>query len=158
MKHLIQLLCDPENQPHQFVGDPDELRKAMTPPTPQSETPETDAHILAGTPITWEVVKANFARSLERRLLEAEARIKYHEQERENLMLAASNNLERAEVAERRVERKGSVIVPRKPTEEMGKASGMCHRCKCGRTITQWAINRWDDMLSAAPKESDDKA
>ena len=39
MKHLIQLLCDPENQPHQFVGDPDELRKAMTPPTPPSSMP-----------------------------------------------------------------------------------------------------------------------
>mgnify|MGYP001578073307 CR=1 FL=1 len=38
-----------------------------------------------------------------RRLREAEERIKYHEQERENLMLAASNNLDRAEAAERKL-------------------------------------------------------
>lgn len=28
---FIQLLTDPENQPHQYVGYPDELRESLTP-------------------------------------------------------------------------------------------------------------------------------
>lgn len=32
MSDLISLLTDPENQPHQFVGDPDTLHKRMIDP------------------------------------------------------------------------------------------------------------------------------
>ena len=43
----------------------------------------------------------------------------------------------------------GLVIVPREPTDEMGKASALIYSCKCGRRITQWGTNAWQAMLAA---------
>ena len=41
-----------------------------------TRTPRTDAVVLAGTPITWEVVKADFARTLELDLAAANERLR----------------------------------------------------------------------------------
>lgn len=37
MTDIIQLLTDLENQPHQYVGDPEGLKAALTPPPAASE-------------------------------------------------------------------------------------------------------------------------
>ena len=43
-------------------------------------------------------------------------------------------------------------LVPIEPDETMGSKSGMHVACTCGRRITQWAINKYGDMLAAAPE------
>lgn len=45
----------------------------------------------------------------------------------------------------------GFALVPLVATEEMGRASGMRHKLPNGGAITMWAVNKWGDMLAAAP-------
>ena len=40
---------------------------------------------------------------------------------------------------------------PDEATEEMGKVSGLVHKCRCGNRITMWGSNTWRAMLAAAP-------
>ena len=47
------------------------------------------------------------------------------------------------------------VLVPKYPTDAMGKASAIVHHCACGRKITQWGCNAWRSMLEAWHKETD---
>lgn len=46
----------------------------------------------------------------------------------------------------------GWKLVPKEPTEEMGKASGIKSTCCCGRRITVFGVNSYPAMLAAAPK------
>ena len=70
----------------------------MTPPTPPSETPETDAFGSQTVENCFaneegeQLIRewADFARSLERRLREVEARIKYHETKAEKAVVRAA--------------------------------------------------------------------
>ena len=109
----------------------------MIPPTPPSDTPETDTHILAGTPITWEVVRADFARSLERRLREAEETNRKLRDDIAYLTDEAAMQRRLAEAAERRVEREG---LPWCEVHGPYRGSG-CPRC-----------------FSAAPKDDNEAA
>jgi hypothetical protein len=46
-----------------------------------------------------------------------------------------------------------AVIVPKRPTDEMGRASRIVIDCRgldVGR-VTTWGVNAWDSMLAAAP-------
>ena len=42
-------------------------------------------------------------------------------------------------------------LVPREPTDEMGVAGALVQTIPDGHRITQWATNRWPDLLDAAP-------
>lgn len=48
------------------------------------------------------------------------------------------------------------VAVPREPTDAIGKASAMTFECKCGRRITQYAVNKWPVMLAAHEEFTDE--
>ena len=50
---------------------------------------------------------------------------------------------------------KAALEAMREPTDEMGKASALVYSCKCGRRITQWGTNAWQDMLAALEVKDD---
>lgn len=47
----------------------------------------------------------------------------------------------------------GWKMCPKEATDEMGRVSGLIDTCACGRRFTQWAVNAWQAMWSAAPAE-----
>jgi hypothetical protein len=111
---------------------------------PASETPETDAALLADNEGEGALHITTCSRSLERRLREAQAASKLKDD-----LIAL--NFNRAEQAEAKLkEREGYVLVPREPTRAMRKA-GSATWVTNDREIAASATYR--AMLRAAEKE-----
>ena len=136
----------------------------MTTPTPQSETPETDAAMGAydeNAVRSWSLVASNLldlCRSLERRLREAEAENKRILELHKGLMAEADKRLE---AAERRVEREGADWG--KLYHELLYAVGNKYPNETRHQTALHYIQRAErgsdhcNAKSAARKESDDK-
>ena len=122
----------------------------MTPPTPPSETPYTDAAEFE-TDDCIKVITSERARSLERRLQDALEELTTEKRYSESLVNIGESWKQRAEAAERHVEREGRVMVPIIPTNAMVEAGRAAMTDQNPATACHARVVWiWKDMLDAA--------